>query len=66
MNTVKQLPGCIRPPVPYNNAETYLDKTLTAAKKLVNLLEDPHPGLMTWNVAVMNQADIISKELAID
>jgi len=31
---------------------TLIDETLILARKLVELLEDPHPGLLTWNDAV--------------
>ena len=39
---------------------TLIEKTLEPARKLVNLLENPQPGLSTWNGAVVDRI----KELA--
>lgn len=34
-----------------------LEKTKEMAQRLVDLLEDPHPGLLTWQMAV---CDVLS------
>lgn len=39
-----------------------IEELLQAAKKLVALLEDPHPGIFTWNEAVARQLALLRGE----
>jgi hypothetical protein len=48
------------------NKETYdLDAIEVAARHLVTLLEDRHPGLYTWNVAVLRAIKTLMTLVAI-
>ena len=39
-----------------------INEMLINAKRLVELLEDPHPGLYTWQLAVHNRIAKINGE----
>ena len=41
-----------------------MEETLKAARLLVELLEDPHPGLFTWTVAVLKTIEKIGTAIA--
>ncbi len=42
-----------------------MKETLEAARLLVQLLEDPHPGLITWAMAVRDAIDRINKSTGV-